>query len=505
MSNQTINSPVLLVTLMLIASGLLVTGCTQKKSEVIWNNDLPVTGSQSSPRTADLNQDGVLDIVMGAGMNESQKSSQGIIAIDGASGQIIWEQAAADQVYGSATFHDITDDGIPEVFIGGRSPYFMALDGKTGKVVWQYEYTYQNDSILKHARFNFNNSVLVPDQNNDGHPDLITVNGGNSLANPGSEANRYPGVLMLFDIKTGKILAADTMPDGKESYMSPVSYAQPDSKDHLIVFGTGGETIAGNLYVAKLSDLVMGKLSNATIIASEQSHGFIAPPTLADISGDGWLDIISISHASTVFAIDGKDYKLRWQRKIKDTESSNSFAAGYFTDDAVPDFFTFVSKGEWPNNTGSLQIMLDGKNGDIAYLDSTGCTGFSSPVVYDLDNDGTDEAIISINEFDCAQGFTEQSIKDIENKLLAINFKKKSSQIVDQAKGYKNIFSTPWIGDLDGNGYLDIISCQYYSYGGLLTFLGMSIKRIETPIKIDKPVRWGAYMGSAGDGIFSDK
>jgi outer membrane protein assembly factor BamB len=234
---------------------------------VAWSISLPVIGSQSSPRTADLNKDGILDIVMGAGKNEYQKSAQGIIALNGQTGQLLWQQEAVDQVYGSATFYDINDDQIPEVFIGGRSPYFRALDGKTGHVIWQYEYVYQNDSILKHARFNFNNSVLIPDQNNDGNPELITTNGGNSKANPNSEVNRYPGVLIMFDIKTGNILAADTMPDGKETYMSPISYMQPDSREHLIVFGTGGETISGHLYVAKVSDLMEGKLSNAKIIA----------------------------------------------------------------------------------------------------------------------------------------------------------------------------------------------------------------------------------------------
>jgi hypothetical protein len=42
---------------------------SKEKSELIWNKNLPVIGSQSSPRTTDLNKDGVLDIVMGAGKN----------------------------------------------------------------------------------------------------------------------------------------------------------------------------------------------------------------------------------------------------------------------------------------------------------------------------------------------------------------------------------------------------------------------------------------------------
>jgi outer membrane protein assembly factor BamB len=482
---------------------LLLGSCAKKKSQVIWNEDMPIVGSQSSPRTSDLNEDGVLDIVIGAGKNEYQNSDQGVIAIDGKTGKLLWKQESSDQVYGSATFYDITGDGTADVFIGGRSPNFKALNGRTGEIIWAYNMQdHADDSILQYARYNFNNSVLVPDQNKDGLMDLLTVNGGNSKADPFSEENRFPGVLMIFDIKTGNILAADTMPDGKESYMSPLCFTQPDNKEYTVIFGTGGETIDGHLYMANLSDLTSKKLSNAKIIASEKGHGFIAPPVLADISGDGFFDIVAISHGSSIFAIDGKDQGILWQRTIKNMECSNSFAVGFFTRDDIPDFFTFVSKGQWPNSTGSLQVMFDGKDGRLAYLDSMGCTGYSSPVVYDLNNDGQDDAIISINEFDCGLGFTGKAPREMENKLVAIDFRNESVQIIEQMKGFKNIFSTPWIGDLDDDGYLDIIHCQYYHYTDLLSFLGMRIKRIDTPIRIRTEPVWGAYMGSKGDGLF---
>lgn len=490
-------SCIYLITLAVLSS------CSRKKSELVWDQNFYRIGSQSSPRAADLNEDGVLDIVIGAGKNEYQHSQQGILALDGKTGALLWQQEADDQVYGSATFCDINEDGVQDVFIGGRSPHLKALDGKTGAVIWEYQYQYEDDPVLQYARFNFQNSVLVPDQNEDGIPDLLIVNGGNSKAKPHTEEDRFPGVLMLLDAKTGNIIAADTMPDGKESYMPPLCFTQPDGQEAFILFGTGGETISGDLYLAKLSDLLEQKLSNAQIIASEKGHGFIAPPVLADVSQDGYLDIIAISHGSTIFAVDGKDQRMLWQQKIENTESSNSFAVGYFTDDEVPDFFTFVSKGEWPNSTGSLQIMLDGRSGEVLHLDSIGCTGFSSPVVYDLNGDGLDEAIISINEFDCAGGFVERAPSEMENKLLAINFNNRSVNTIDQLQGFKNIFSTPWIGDLDQDGYLDIVHCQYFNPSAdLVAFMGMRVKRISTPIQVEKPVVWGAYMGSQGDGIF---
>lgn len=493
--------PVRAVSLWILAIFFLATCIQRRKSEVVWDKNFPRIGSQSSPRATDLNDDDVLDIIIGAGENEFQHSEHGILALDGKTGEVLWQQESEDQVYGSATLYDVTGDGIDDVFIGGRSPQFRALDGKTGKLIWEYRYEYEHDPILKHAQFNFNNSILVPDQNHDDVYDVLTVNGGNSKAAPYSTENRFPGVMILFDGRNGDILAADTMPDGRESYMSPLCFVQEDGGSPVIIFGTGGETISGNLYRANLSDLLNRTLKNATVLTSEKGHGFIAPPTAADISGDGYLDIVAISHGSTAFAIDGKTNRLLWKRALPETESSNSFAAGYFTDDDVPDFFTFVSKGQWPNSTGSLQILLDGRDGSIAYMDSIGCTGFSSPVVYDLNRDGRDEAIISINDYDCSLGFSGESPREIENRLIAIDFANGTRHTIDQQRGFKNIFSTPWIGDLDDDGYLDVINCQYYHRSYLLSFMGMRVKRIALPVRMKKEVSWGSYMGTSGDGV----
>ena len=493
----------------LVAAGILSAcneSASRKATQLIWSKDFPAIGSQSSPRTTDLNNDGVEDIVIGAGKNEFQQSDMGILAFDGKSGNVLWKQEAPDQVFGSATLCDITGDKVKDVIIGGRSPFLKAIDGRSGALLWQYDVShYKDDPVLRYARYNFNNGVLVPDQNNDGIEDLLTVNGGNAVAAPSSLVDRFPGVLMLLDSKTGNVIAADTMPDGRESYMTAMCFAQPGRNELFILFGTGGETIDGNLYLSTLPQLLAKDLSRAKIIASDKGHGFIAPATLADITDDGWLDIIAISHGSKTVAIDGKQHSELWTRSFPGTECSNSLAPGYFTDDDIPDFFTFISKGQWPNSTGTVQVMLNGKDGSLAYTQNMGCTGFSSPVVYDLNDDGQDEAIISVNDFDCSVGYGSASPGRMENKLVAIDFADKATHTIDRAEGFKNIFSTPWIGDLDRDGYLDIIYCQYFHHADLLSFLGMRIKRIDTHVKINKDVLWGSFLGSNGDGVFKAK
>lgn len=493
---------------LILANGLaalLLISCTDKKSvsyDQVWSRDFFNVGSQSSPRAADLNRDGILDIVIGAGKNENQKSDKGVLAINGETGALLWSHESLDQIYGSPTLYDISGDGVSDVFIGGRSQCLKALDGTNGKLIWEYKSaSHKHHPVLRYARFNFNSNALVPDQNDDGLWDLLAVNGGNSLAIPGSSNDRYPGVLILFDSRTGDVLAADTMPDRGESYMSPVVVSASDQSDPWIIFGTGGETLDGRLYKVRLQEFVSRGLSSAHVIASDSGHGFIAPPVIVDLNGDGSPEAVAISHGSTVFAVDIKNDNVLWKQNIPRSENSNSFAVGRFTDDDTPDLFTFVSRGVWPENTGSLQVMLNGKNGRVEFVDSIGCTGFSSPVAYDANGDGRDECILSINEFDCNKGFTNATIESIQNKLLSIDFADGKISVIDQMAGFKNIFTTPLLTDLDGNGRPDVVYCQFFSLGGLLTFRGMRMSRIEGQSLVDK-VAWGGYMNTTGDGRY---
>ena len=469
-----------------------------------WSESFFQIGTQSSIRTVDLNGDQVLDLVMGAGRDETVATDHGVLAINGVDGKMLWKQKGPAHVVGSASFQDINDDGTEDIFIGGRGSFFTALDGKTGAEIWKYQWDFENDPVMKYARFNFYNSVWIPDQNNDGKQELLTVNGGNWGAPAGSEDGRLPGVLMIFDSKTGSILAADTMPDAKESYMSPVAYQDSSNDQWKIVFGTGGETISGSLYVCNLSDLKNGQLTSATKLATEEQHGFIAPPVLTDLNEDGVLDIVAISHSSTILAFDGHSYQELWRQSFKGLESSNSPAVGHFINKKNKEILAVMDRGTWPKYSFANQVVLDGASGSVLYHDSLGCFVVSSPVAYDLDNDGLDEAILNINDYQCDLEMTDDLLDPpgISHQLVAIDFKDKTHQIIDQTRGFRNIFSTPWIGDLDNDGYLDIVYNLFNHSHDLRRFLGMEVKRISTHIKTKKPVTWGAYMGSRGDGIY---
>lgn len=64
---------------------------------------------------------------------------------------------------------------------------------------------------------------------------------------------------MIFSGKDGKVLRQAVVPDGRESYYSPVLYQRKDGTE-VVLFGTGGETHSGSLWMIALTDLYKGRI-----------------------------------------------------------------------------------------------------------------------------------------------------------------------------------------------------------------------------------------------------
>jgi len=459
-----------------------------------WVKDLSSVGTFSSPRVADLNKDGVKDIIMGAGRLEFQACDSAVIAIDGKDGHLLWQVAASDQIFGSAIFQDITGDQIDDVFIGGRSAEFMGIDGSNGKVIWRFLNSNQDTTI---SLQNFYNPQFVSDKDQDGLPDLLVSNGGDVLVAP-HDPNRPPGCLLIISSKTGKLLSKALMPDGKETYLSPIVLNGKDDKNTEIVFGTGGETIGGNLYIASLADLVNEDLSKAIRLDSSAHKGYIGPPVRVDINSDGVLDIITSSVDGRLLSFDGETRSPIWEVEMQNTECYSSITLGYFNSDSIPDIFVSYGQGVWPNLDWGTQIMVNGNTGKIEFRDSLGFYQMTTPVAIDLTGDGLDELVMSLN----FQEIDEVYRKFFYTTLIAIEFK--NGIIVPLADNFEgnNLASSPWIGDLDDNGFIDILYCHSTSLRHTYKFDGMKLRRIETQIPVSKNVKWGAYQGSNYDGVF---
>jgi outer membrane protein assembly factor BamB len=478
--------------LLFLVLGIFIPAC-KLRAQANWCVSFPGIGTFSSPRVTDLNGDGVGDVVFGAGREEFQRCDSAVIALDGVSGKMLWHVPAVDQIFGSPSFLDINGDRVEDVFIGGRSAELFAINGKTGELLWKFD-----KKKGKQKWYNFYNPQFIRDQDQDGTDDILISNGGNVLAEPYDERKRFAGHLVIISSRDGSLIAKAPMPDKKETYMSVSALPMSGGADYHIIFGTGGETVGGNLFVTTLSSIKKGTLADAVRLDSSSRKGYIGPAAWVDITGDAFPDIIANAVEGKLLAFNGKTYEPIWSVSVPNSEAYSSIAPGYFTSDNVPDFFVSYAIGQWPNLEWSKQVMVDGATGRVAYMDSLGFYQTSTPVVIDLNGDGRDEALLSVN----IHIYDENNRRNLYTMIAGLDFGTgELNQFNEPLKG-SNISSTPWIGDLDHDNYLDIIFCHSTNTKKPYTFDGMQVNRIVTKIPVGQSVRWGSYMGSDYTGVF---
>ena len=476
---------------------ILLIACQPEKADR-WEMAIPVIGSNSSPKASDLNQDGILDIIVGAGRNEFQAAKYGVIAINGANGDTLWTYPCIDQVYGAAVFLDISKDGIDDVIMVGRDRQLYALNGENGDLIWKYELQSNKYDKLGLVRFNFYNPVLVDDYSKDGIPDLLVVNGGNVRAAPGDSLSRYPGTMMIMDGANGDILAIDTMPDGRETYLTPTYYDFDKDGTKEIIFGTGGETITGALYITDEKALLKNDISAATkLMEIKNGHGFIAPPIVIDLNQDGTKDIIALDHGGIITAFDGESYQQLWITTVDNVELNAQPSVGNYNGDEIPDIFINGAKGKWPKNTGSEQFFLDGKNGEVIAKYNIGCAGFASSVSIDIDNDNIEEVLLPVNEYNCRRRNTLYTTTWLH--LFEVDT---AYQLTQTLIAGKNISSTPFIGDLDADERIDLVYIVNENVRLIYEFLGLRVKRLELNIRMPEEKCWNQYLGPNSNNVY---
>jgi len=462
-----------------------------------WTVTLDDLGTFSSPRVTDLNKDGIMDIIMGAGRQEFVRCDTAIFALDGKNGQMMWKIDARDQIFGSAGLLDITGDSIDDVFIGGRSAVLKAIDGHSGKLIW--EFFQEDDTAASRSQqlYNFYNPQFIPDQDGDGLQDILISNGGDVMVEA-YDPKRAAGYLMVISSASGKQLAKARMPDGKEIYMSVV-VDDIDRNDTLeIIYGTGGETIGGHLFLTTLESMMNEDLSQSVVLASSEEKGFISPPVLVDLNQDGVKDIVANAVAGTTLALNGMDYSLMWYVNRPNTEIYASMAVADVNNDDIPDIFASYAVGIWPLLISTKPLLINGANGQIMMEDSIGFYQTSSPIMADFNNDGHTDGLMSINY----NKLNESGEHIVHNTLLVYDFYQGKKHILKEPVIGANVSSTPWMGDLDNDGWLDIIHCNMTTPDKAYTFGGFNIHRTSTHIPAQKTSIWGAYMGSRYDGIY---
>jgi hypothetical protein len=346
--------------------------------------------------------------------------------------------------------------------------------------------------------FNFYNAQLIPDITGDGLSEIIISNGGDVNKAP-YDPNRPPGRIIIIDSSNGKIIKDVETPDKKETYHSITLSNEKEIDEIEVVFGTGGETIGGSLYVVGLRDILNGDIQSAKVLARSKEKGFVAPAVWADLNRDGTDDIIANAVDGRVYAFDGKTKDQIWTVSLPGAEIYSTPAVGNFSNNKNLDVFINASMGIWPIFTGCLNVMIDGTKGEIKYKKAFGNFQSTSPLVMDINGDGLDEIIIRENRTKVGT----DGKKIFSNTISVIDFTRKGKKrdLFKPLPG-NNISSTPWIGDLDNDNLLDIVFCHSHNPSKTYAFDGLQISLLKTDIPISKPLKWGAYMGSDYNGRY---
>lgn len=469
----------------------IIIGANLKAQTLAWSKLTDSTVTYSSPRAVDLTGDGVLDIVIGAG-KEAAVTNFGIIALDGATGDHLWTVQTRNEVFTSAQFHDITGDNIPDIFLGGRDAQLYAINGANGSIIWEF-WPHANGDWTLDGLYNFYSPQIIPDQDGDNIPDLLVTNGGDHAA-PVWQTNRPPGHVMIISSVTGSQIARVEVPDGAETYCSPVVAELKGDGTLYVIFGTGGETLPGSLWVVELEDVKNEDLSNAVALATHPTLGFIAPVAVGRFTSGNHLDIIAHGYDGTIYRFSGLNFSQVWSHSFPGTETSAAPVIGNFTGNIVPDVFGVLYKGVAPSYSDFYQVMINGETGALVYKDSLLNMHFASSAAFDSNGDGRDEVLIS----------GAIHVGHFRHQMMLIDFQNNTNIPFWNHEGGSNIGSTPWVGDLDNDNLLEVVFAFRRDSLNPMGWKGTYVKRLNTNITMPiKDIAWGSYMGTNYDGHYN--
>ena len=462
------------------------------QTEMLWSTTVDSVSNFASPRAADLTNDGILDIVVGGGLEDNARQ-YGVTAFDGETGDILWQVPCRNQMFGSVQFMDITEDGVPEVFANGRAAKLIAIDGVSGEVVWEFYPQGDFSDPADDDLYNFYNCQFVPDQDNDGYEDILTANGGDSSLGI-LDSIRPTGNIMVISGKSGVQLAKAAIPVERETYLGPVVHDFEGNGTLSVLFGSGGETLSGSLWRTTLEDVMNEDLSEAVELFGNDEKGAIGSPSLADLNNDNIHDIIVHTYNGSIVAISGSDNSILWQHHFPNQETYSTPAIGHFTDDIVPDVFTVSAVGQAPSFSAFKAMMIDGATGEI--LEEYNLSGWNliSPIAFDYDNDGFDEALISTNNIGAF----------FKNQLLMYDFNDNETINLTDFVGGLNFAATPWVGDLDNDNMLDLVYTHNADSTGVGFDKGFVTKRLNLNQVVPDYLAWPAFMGENYDCIFEN-
>ncbi|MFW6134393.1 MAG: FHA domain-containing protein, partial [Elusimicrobiota bacterium] len=395
-----------------------------------------------SPAIGDVDGDGKPEVVI--------SDPQGRVNVwKGSDGKLLWRKKIGQSMLTSPVLADMNNDKIKDVIIGSDNSRIYILDGKTGQLI--YRSSFIGGKIL------FASSPLVVDLNDDGFKDLVLTTDDRVIC------------FIYSPVIESKEPYYFRSPD--DIFSSPVIIKTKQGPDKVAVATNGGKIYffdAANPENREVADITrkINMLEGINLVLNEIS----STPAVFDLDNDGNEDVIFATSAYYIMALSGADYSLLWAYKIQPYSTLSSpvrYASPAVT--VIGGKKPAVMIG-WAN--GKI-ISLNGKTGEFNWRHSVGEKNrvISSPALSDFNKDGIIDSILGLED-----GSLIVVDGDANNSFETVLHREKV--------GEQPITSTPCLGDVSGDGFMDVV----------VSLMDGSVKIYRTSTKIFKnKLVWNSY------------
>ncbi len=315
---------------------------------ILWSYPLTETSNSSSPVINDLDGDGKPEVVFA--------TADTLIVLQGESGIIIWSQPIDGFIGISPCTADLDGDGTPEVIFTGTERT-SAFDGETGAVLWTAEGYIANDY----------GSAVAEDINLGGSAEVMACTW------------QPDPTFCLLDGTNGSLIWSTPIP-APWIKTPAAAFADLDMDGYPEIVSCSGD-----------NDLIVMNPDDGSIIWSVDLPGCVySSPCLVDINGNDSLEIIvgiyfeEELHAYTCTG------ELIWKASVIYYPLGTPAIADVDGDGILE----IIQTSGYPN--GAVQIF-DAETGVMEWV--RGFPGFaaSSPAIGDLDGDGFYDFVFSSN------------------------------------------------------------------------------------------------------------
>ncbi|MCU1343918.1 MAG: hypothetical protein JWL70_184 [Acidimicrobiia bacterium] len=395
----------------------------------VWTRALPGAAvSESSPALVDLAGTGTLDAVFGAFDGK-------LYALQAATGgnTVNWPQPTLNPIDSSPSFADVDGDGKPELFVGSGT--FRAAAGGL--------YSFRSDGSLRFRKIlpdrvfpnpSVHSTPAIGDVNGDGRLDLAvgTLGLESSWMLDNSSATLPGSPLYWNDTIFSSPAIVDVNNDGVSDVIigGDASGGFPNfQKGGMVRALNGGQ---GQIWQFLTTDIIRSS------------------PSVGDVDGDGKLDVVfgtgdywGGTDSTSIICLDAATGVLKWKRATDGVVTGSPALADVNGDGRLDVAFGTFNSTHGKGNGGSVYAISGTNGADLAGFPkpSGGGVVLGSVVTADVDGDGG------------------QDIFAPTGALIAVFSGKTGAKLFNLGEGQGVGFSnSPAIADVDGNGRIDVIA-----------------------------------------------